>query len=57
MESQPEAPQGLCRALAQRQAAGQLAPSTELAEEVPRNRLTVWVSERLHQLYDIASAE
>ena len=28
-----------------------------LAEEVPANRLTTWFSERLHRLYDIASAE
>jgi small-conductance mechanosensitive channel len=57
VEAQPEVSQGLCRALAQRQAAGQLTASTELAEEVPRNRLTVWFSERLHQLYAVASAE
>jgi small-conductance mechanosensitive channel/CRP-like cAMP-binding protein len=57
VEAQPEVSQGLCRALAQRQAAGQLVASTELAEEVPKNRLTVWFSERLHQLYDIASAD
>ena len=43
--------------MAQRQAAGQLVASTELAEVVPRNRLTVWFSERLHQLYAVASAE
>ena len=57
LEAQPEVSQGLCRALAQRQAAGQLVASTELAEVVPRNRLTVWFSERLHQLYAVASAE
>jgi small-conductance mechanosensitive channel len=57
VESQPEVSQGLCRALAQRQAAGQLASSTELVEQVPKNRLTVWFSERLHHLYDVASAE
>ena len=57
VEGQPEVSQGLCRALAQRQAAGQLTASTELADEVPRNRLTVWFSERLHQLYAVASAE
>jgi small-conductance mechanosensitive channel len=57
VEAQPEVSQGLCRALAQRQAAGQLVASTELAEAVPRNRLTVWFSERLHQLYAVASAE
>ena len=55
IEAQPEVSQGLCRALAQRQAAGQLVASTELAEEVPKHSLTRWFSERLHQLYDIAS--
>jgi small-conductance mechanosensitive channel len=57
VEAEPEVSQGLCRALAQRQAAGQLVASTKLVEEVPRNRLTVWFSERLHHLYDVASAE
>ncbi len=57
VEARPEVSQGLCRALAQRQAAGQLTASTEFAEEVPANRLTTWFSERLHRLYDITSAE
>ena len=57
LEARPEVSQRLCRALARRQAAGRLAASTELAEAVPANRLTTWFSERLHQLYDIASAE
>jgi len=57
VEAQPEVSQGLCRALAQRQAAGQLVASSELAQEVPANRLTVWFSERLHRLYDIASTK
>jgi small-conductance mechanosensitive channel/CRP-like cAMP-binding protein len=56
LEARPEVSQGLCRALARRQAAGQLA-SGELTEAVPVNRLTTWFSERLHRLYDIASAE
>ena len=47
LEARPEVSQGLCRALAQRQAAGQLVASTELAEAVPANRLTTWFSERL----------
>ncbi len=55
LEAQPEVSQGLCRALAQRQATGQ--SSSELAEVVPTNRLTTWFSDRLHRLYDIASAE
>jgi small-conductance mechanosensitive channel/CRP-like cAMP-binding protein len=57
LQARPEVGHGLCRALAQRQAAGQLAASSELAEGVPANRLTSWFSERLHRLYDIASAE
>jgi small-conductance mechanosensitive channel len=57
LEARPEVGQGLCRALAQRQAAGQLVASSELVEEVPMNRLTTWFSERLHRLYDVASAE
>jgi small-conductance mechanosensitive channel/CRP-like cAMP-binding protein len=57
LQARPEVGQGLCRALAQRQAAGQLVASTELAETVPANRLTTWFSERLHRLYDMASVE
>jgi small-conductance mechanosensitive channel/CRP-like cAMP-binding protein len=57
LEAQPEVSQRLCRALAQRQAAGQLVSSSELAEEVPANRLTTWFSERLHRLYDVANTE
>jgi CRP-like cAMP-binding protein len=56
LEARPEVSQGLCRALARRQATGQLA-SDELTQAVPVNRLTTWFSERLHRLYDIASAE
>jgi small-conductance mechanosensitive channel/CRP-like cAMP-binding protein len=57
LEARREVSQELCRALARRQAAGQLTTSTDLAEVVPANRLTTWFSERLHRLYDIASAE
>jgi small-conductance mechanosensitive channel/CRP-like cAMP-binding protein len=57
LQERPEVGHGLCRALAQRQAAGQLVASTELAEAVPANRLTTWFSERLHRLYDIANTE
>jgi small-conductance mechanosensitive channel/CRP-like cAMP-binding protein len=55
LEARPEVSQRLCRALAQRQAAGQLDASSELAEAMPANRLTTWFSERLHRLYDVAS--
>jgi len=57
LQARPVVGQGLCRALAERQAAGQLDASSELAEAVPANRLTTWFSERLHRLYDIASAD
>jgi len=57
LEARPEVSQGLCRALAQRQTAGQSVAATELTEAVPANRLTTWFSDRLHRLYDIASTE
>jgi small-conductance mechanosensitive channel/CRP-like cAMP-binding protein len=57
LEARREVSQELCRALARRQAAGQLTASTDLAAVVPANRLTTWFSERLHRLYGIASAE
>ena len=57
LQARPEVGQGLCRALAQRQAAGQLAASNELGEAVPANRLTMWFSQRLHRLYDMANVE
>jgi small-conductance mechanosensitive channel/CRP-like cAMP-binding protein len=57
LQGRPEVGQGLCRALAQRQAAGQLDASDGLSEKVPENRLTSWFSERLHRLYDIASTD
>jgi len=57
LEARPEVAHALCQALALRQRLGQLVASTELAETVPANRLTTWFSERLHRLYDLASAE
>jgi small-conductance mechanosensitive channel len=57
LQARPEVSQELCRALAQRQAAGQLVASAELAEGVPANRLTTWFSERLHRLHDMANVE
>jgi len=57
LQIRPEVGQALCRALAQRQVAGQLIASSELVEEVPANRLTSWFSDRLHRLYDITSTE
>jgi len=57
LEARPAVAHELCQALARRQRAGQLVASTELAETVPAHRLTTWFSERLHRLYDAASAE
>ena len=57
LEARPAVAHELSQALAQRQRAGQLVASTELADTVPAHRLTTWVSERLHRLYDAASAE
>jgi CRP-like cAMP-binding protein len=57
LEAQPAVAHELCQALAQRQRAGQLVDSTELAETMPAHRLSRWFSERLHRLYDLANAE
>ena len=57
LEAQPQVAQQLCRALAQRQAAGRLNASPELDVVVPKHRLTAWFSERLHRLYDVVNAE
>src|SRR5262245_27095394 len=57
LEARPAVAHELCQALAQRQRAGQLVASTELAETVPAHRLTTWFSERLHRLYDLANTE
>jgi small-conductance mechanosensitive channel len=57
LQARPEVEHGLCRALAQRQAAGQLVASPGIAEGVPANRLASWFSDRLHRLYDFAHTE
>ena len=57
LEARPAVAHELCQALARRQRAGQLVAATELAESVPAHRLTLWFSERLHRLFDLASAE
>jgi len=57
LQARPDVSHGLCRLLAERQAAGQLVSSGELTEAVPASRLTTWFSERLHRLYDIASTK
>ena len=57
LEARPEVGQELCRALARRQAAGQLDCLGRARERVPAHRLTSWFSERIHRLYDIANAK
>jgi small-conductance mechanosensitive channel/CRP-like cAMP-binding protein len=57
LEARPLVAHELCRALARRQAAGQLSASNELAKEIPTHRLTDWFSDRIHRLYDIVSVE
>jgi CRP-like cAMP-binding protein len=55
LEARPQVSQDLCRALAQRQAAGRSVATDEVAQTVPAHRLTSWFSDRIHRLYDIAS--
>src|SRR6516164_10502094 len=57
LEARPQVAQELCRALARRQAAGQLSASAELAEEIQTHRLTDWFSDRIHRLYSIVNVE
>jgi CRP-like cAMP-binding protein len=57
LEARPEVSTELCRALARRQAAGQLLASTELDNSVPPSRVAAWFSDRLHRLFDLATAE
>jgi small-conductance mechanosensitive channel len=57
LEGRSQVAQELCRALAQRQAAGRLTTSAELDERVPAHRLTNWFSDRIHRLYSSASVK
>ena len=57
LEARPQVAQELCRALARRQAAGQLSASPELDDSVPKHHLTDWFSDRLHRLYNVVSVE
>jgi CRP-like cAMP-binding protein len=56
LEARPEIAQELSRALARRQAAGRSTAATELHNTVPMSGLTSWFSERIHRLYNVASA-
>lgn len=56
LEARPEVAHELCRALATRQAAGQLTASADIDKSVPPRRVAVWFSDRLHRLFDLAGA-
>jgi small-conductance mechanosensitive channel len=57
LEARPPVAHELCRALARRQAAGQLIASPEIDQNVPANRVANWFSDRLHRLFDLAGAQ
>ncbi len=57
LEARPPVAQELCRALARRQAAGQMIAAPDIDADVPANRLAGWFSDRLHRLFDLAAAE
>ena len=57
LEARPEVSHELCRALARRQAAGQLIASANIDKSVPPRRVAAWFSDRLHRLFDLANAE
>jgi small-conductance mechanosensitive channel len=57
LEGRPEVAHELCRALARRQAAGQLIASAAIDKTVPANRVAGWFSDRLHRLFDLAGAQ
>jgi small-conductance mechanosensitive channel len=56
LEARPSVAQELCRALAQRQAAGELVASPEIDAALSPNRVATWFSDRLHRLFDLAGA-
>ncbi len=57
LEARPAVAQELCRALARRQALGQLIASPEIDKTVPANRVAGWFSDRLHRLFDLTAAQ
>jgi small-conductance mechanosensitive channel len=57
LEARPEVSIELSRALARRQAAGKLLTSTEIDNSVSPSRVAAWFSDRLHRLFDLATAE
>jgi small-conductance mechanosensitive channel len=57
VEARPEVSQALCRALARRQAAGQLAAPPDIDKSEPIAGVAAWFSVRLHRMFDLAQAE
>ncbi|MFZ3235540.1 MAG: mechanosensitive ion channel family protein [Stellaceae bacterium] len=57
LEARPDVAHELCRALARRQAAGQLIASADIDKSVPPRRAAAWFSDRLHRIFDLANAE
>jgi hypothetical protein len=53
LESSPRVAQDLSRALAQRQAAGRAFASTGVDNAQPRRGLSIWFSERIHELFEV----
>ena len=56
LEARPSVAHELCRALAQRQAAGELVASADIDGGLSPNRVATWFSDRLHRLFDLAGA-
>jgi small-conductance mechanosensitive channel/CRP-like cAMP-binding protein len=56
LEARPAVAHELCRALARRQAAGQLIASAEIDKTLPAKRVASWFSDRLHRLFDLEDA-
>ena len=57
LEARPEVSRELCRALAKRQAAGQLIAAPGIDKSVPPRRVAAWFSDRLHRIFDLANAD
>jgi small-conductance mechanosensitive channel len=56
LETRPAVAQELCRALARRQAAGQLVASPEIDANLSPKRVATWFSDRLHKLFGLTDA-
>ncbi len=57
LEARPEVSHELCRALAKRQAAGKLIAAAGVDKSAPPKHVAAWFSDRLHRLFDLASAQ